>query len=309
MVKAILASATPERDDRLFPGDITQFSDGGGLGVAHGAAGVLYALSRAGAERYEEGERWLLAHTDPVPVGTPLGLYDGLAGVAHVLDLLGHRPRALDLIDLVLREKWHKLSSDLRGGLAGLGLVLGGLARTTGESEFARRAQDVTDILVSRLEEPLPDPPKRRAGLLRGASGPALLFLRLFEHSGDRSWLDLAGQALDRDLAECMVALDGSTQVRDGGYRTLPYVEVGGAGIAMVLNQYARHAPDAESVTRLPDLLRGAAGEFVIHPGLMLGRQGQRHRRVRLGNVKAVGGKHLVAVVRADAGHRRAGSH
>ncbi len=138
MVKAILASATPERDDRLFPGDITQFSDGGGLGLAHGAAGVLYALSQAGAERYEEGERWLLAHTDPVPVGTPLGLYDGLAGVAHVLDLLGHRPRALDLIDLVLREKWHKLSSDLRGGLAGLGLVLDGLARTTGETEFAR---------------------------------------------------------------------------------------------------------------------------------------------------------------------------
>ncbi|MGW2240599.1 class III lanthionine synthetase LanKC, partial [Streptomyces sp. NPDC001759] len=38
MIGAILASATPERDDRLFPGDIAQFSDGGGLGLAHGAA-------------------------------------------------------------------------------------------------------------------------------------------------------------------------------------------------------------------------------------------------------------------------------
>ncbi|WP_030045335.1 class III lanthionine synthetase LanKC, partial [Streptomyces resistomycificus] len=125
MVKALLASATPERDDRLFPGDITQFSDGGGLGLAHGAAGVLYALEAVGAERYDEGERWLLDRTAPPPVGTPLGFYDGLAGVAHVLDRLGHRQRALDLVDGILRERWQNLSSDLHGGLAGLGLVLG----------------------------------------------------------------------------------------------------------------------------------------------------------------------------------------
>lgn len=94
MIKAILASATPERDDRLYPGDVAQFSDGGGLGLAHGAAGVLYALAAVGAERHDEGERWLLDHTAPAPTGTPLGLYDGLAGVAHTLDLLGHRQRA-----------------------------------------------------------------------------------------------------------------------------------------------------------------------------------------------------------------------
>lgn len=65
MVKAILASATPDRDDRLFPGDVAQFSDGGGLGLAHGAAGVLYALDATGADRHEEGERWLLDRTAP----------------------------------------------------------------------------------------------------------------------------------------------------------------------------------------------------------------------------------------------------
>ena len=64
MVRAILASATPEREDRLFPGDVAQFGDGGGLGLAHGAAGVLYALAETGAERYEAGEEWLLSHTD-----------------------------------------------------------------------------------------------------------------------------------------------------------------------------------------------------------------------------------------------------
>ncbi|GAA3309331.1 hypothetical protein GCM10020295_73740 [Streptomyces cinereospinus] len=157
MVKAILASATPDRTDRLFPGDITQFSDGGGLGLAHGAAGVLYALAQTGAERYEEGERWLLARTDPPPLGTPLGLYDGLAGVALALDRLGHRERAVDLIDVVLRERWQKLASDLHGGLAGLGLVLGHLAETTGERRLAERADEAARILVERLAEPVPD--------------------------------------------------------------------------------------------------------------------------------------------------------
>ncbi|MDX2907047.1 lantipeptide synthetase, partial [Streptomyces scabiei] len=170
MVKAILASATPERDDRLFPGDVAQFSDGGGLGLAHGAAGVLYALAEVGAERYEEGERWLLDHTAPVPVGTPLGLYDGLAGVALTLDRLGHRQRALDLTEQILAEKWHRLSSDLRGGLAGLGLVLDELARTTGEQGLRDHAAEAARLLAQRLGEPRPAPPRRRAGLLRGAA-------------------------------------------------------------------------------------------------------------------------------------------
>ncbi len=175
MVKAILASATPDRDDRLFPGDVAQFSDGGGLGLAHGAAGVLYALDATGADRHEEGERWLLDRTAPPPVGTPLGLYDGLAGVAPVLDRLGHRQRALDLIDGILAERWQNLSSTLHGGLAGLGLVLGQLAADTGESELRERAAEAADILVRRLAEPRPASPaagRAAAGCERARAVP-----------------------------------------------------------------------------------------------------------------------------------------
>ncbi|MFC8662752.1 class III lanthionine synthetase LanKC [Streptomyces sp. NPDC057199] len=248
MVKAILASATPERDDRLFPGDIAQFSDGGGLGLAYGAAGVLYALAETGADRYEEGERWLLDHTDPVPTGTPLGLYDGLAGVAYVLDLLGHRQRALDLVDTVLKEKWRKLSSDLKGGLAGLGLVLDRLARTTGEPELDLRAAEVARILRERAAEPRPEPKKRRAGLLRGASGPALFLLRRYESTGDPELLTSAAEALRRDLECCVVQRGGGLEV-DEGRRTLPYLGDGSAGIGLVVDDYLAlaHADGARS--------------------------------------------------------------
>ncbi|MGW2517019.1 class III lanthionine synthetase LanKC [Streptomyces sp. NPDC001617] len=276
MVKAILASATPERDDRLFPGDIAQFSDGGGLGLAHGAAGVLYTLAEAGAERYEEGERWLLAHTDPAPAGTPLGLYDGLAGVAHVLARLGHRRRALDLVEGIVAEKWRHLSSDLDGGLAGLGLVLGELARTTGESELRERAAEVADLLVRRLAEPLPETGvrRRRAGLLRGASGPALFLLRQYERTGDERLLEAAGVALRRDLDSCVVQKSGGGLEVDEGWRTLPYLGDGSAGIGMVLDDYLAHTADAEFEKARAGILTAATSRFYAQPGLFQGRAG-----------------------------------
>ncbi|WP_405593757.1 class III lanthionine synthetase LanKC [Streptomyces sp. NBC_01092] len=275
MVKALLASATPERDDRLFPGDIGQFSDGGGLGLAHGAAGVLYALAASGAERYDEGERWLLDHTDPPPTGTPLGLYDGLAGVTHVLDLLGHRQRALDLIDTILRERWQRLSSDLRGGLAGLGLVLDELAHTTGEPELGARAAEAADILVRRLAEPSPEGHRPRAGLLRGASGPALFLLRRYERTGERRLLDAAGEALRRDLAACVEQKGGSLEV-DEGWRTMPYLGDGSVGVGMVLDDYLTHADDDTGTFERAraGILTAATSRFYAQPGLFQGRAG-----------------------------------
>ncbi|KPI22186.1 serine/threonine protein kinase [Actinobacteria bacterium OK074] len=277
MVKAILASATPERADRLFPGDIAQFSDGGGLGLAHGAAGVLYALAETGADRYEEGERWLLRHTAPAPAGTPLGLYDGLAGVAYVLDRLGHRQRALDLVEGILRERWDRLASDLRGGLAGLGLVLDSLARTTGQPELAERAAEATRLVLDRLAEPRPEGRRERAGLLRGWSGPALFLLRRFETTGDAALLDAAGRALRRDLDNCVVQeLGGGLEV-DEGRRTLPYLGDGSAGVGMVLDDHLALGggdPDGALERARQGIHTAATARFYAQPGLFQGRAG-----------------------------------
>ncbi|MFG2357085.1 class III lanthionine synthetase LanKC [Streptomyces sp. NPDC048521] len=274
MVKAILASATPERDDRLFPGDIAQFSDGGGLGLAHGAAGVLYALQASGAGRYDEGERWLLDHTAPPPPGTPLGLYDGLAGVALVLDRLGHRQRASDLVAGILRENWQSLSSDLHGGLAGLGLVLGRLAATTGDGELRQRAAEAADLLVRRLAEPVPDTPRRRAGLLRGASGPALFLIRWYEETGEDRFLSAAAEALRRDLACCVVQEAGGGLEVDEGRRTLPYLGDGSAGIGLVLDDYLAHAGSRRFEAARAGILTAATSRFYAQPGLFQGRAG-----------------------------------
>ncbi|MEU2793189.1 class III lanthionine synthetase LanKC [Streptomyces sp. NPDC007100] len=268
MVRGILASATPERTDRLFPGDIAQFTDGGGLGVAYGAAGVLYALAETGAGGYGEGEEWLLRQTAPPPPGTPLGFYDGLAGVACVLDRLGHPERAMELMEQILAEKWHRLAPDLHGGLAGIGLALDHLARTRGERALRDRALEVAGHTADRL-----DACGKRAGLLRGASGPALLFLRLYESTGDPSLLDLAAEALRRDLARCVRNKEG-TLVVDEGWRTLPYLGGGSVGIATVLDDYLAHRADEEFQEARAAILPAAKSRFYAQPGLFRGRAG-----------------------------------
>ncbi|UQI43895.1 class III lanthionine synthetase LanKC [Streptomyces sp. HU2014] len=281
MVRAILASATPDRADRLFPGDIAQFGDGGGLGLAHGAAGVLHALAETGADRYERGERWLLDHTDPLPPGTPLGLYDGVAGVACVLDRLGHTRRALDLAATVLAEKWQRLTSDLHSGLAGVGLALDHLARTTGERQLHDQAVEAAQLLADRLAADLASPAagRRRAGLMHGASGPALLFLRLHERTGAPALLELAERALRADLARCVTTPNGTLEV-DEGWRTMPYLGDGSVGVGMVLDDFldraARRgtAADPALAEARTGILRAARSRFYVQPGLLQGRAG-----------------------------------
>ncbi|MFC0040536.1 class III lanthionine synthetase LanKC [Actinomadura rayongensis] len=265
---AIRAAATPGRDDRLVPGDIAQFNPGGGLGLAHGAAGVLYALHATGHDRWDEGERWLLDHSAAPPRGSAAGLYDGLAGVAYVLDLLGHRQAAVDLADLILREQWLDLGPSLHDGLAGIGLVLDHLGATTGDPAFADAALAAAQRVADRLAAPLAD-----AGLMRGASGAALLAVRLHERTGDPALLDLAERALRLDLERC-VTDDGGVLLVKEPHRTMPYVGAGSVGIAMVLDDYLVHRPDPV-LAAARDAAHGAAtSRFYAQPGLLRGRAG-----------------------------------
>lgn len=269
---AILHSATPQRKDRLFPGDIEQFEVGGTC-FGYGAAGVLHALAESGEGRYPEHEDWLVDAVRNDPPKQP-GFFVGAHGIAHVLENFGHHDFATEIVEsyapLVRTTRDHGLSA----GLSGIGLNLLHFANSRGDDSFTAQAEELAERLAQQLADVPPPGDKAKAGLLHGWSGPALFFLRLFEHTAERRWLTLSEQALERDLAETMVALDGSLQVRDGTFRTLPYVGIGGAGIALVLTEFAKVAPERPIAAKLPELLSGCTGEFVIQPAFTLGRAG-----------------------------------
>ncbi|MCF6522296.1 class III lanthionine synthetase LanKC [Streptomyces sp. JJ36] len=271
MARALLASATPDREDRCFPGDIAQFrTPGGGASFGYGTAGVLHALAETDAPDCPEAEEWLLRHAKRPATGTPLGFYDGLAGVAWTLARLGHATEALELAALVTGEQWQELGGELHGGLAGLGLALDSLAETTGEPGLHEVAGDCCRLVADRAEA---GRSTRRAGLLHGRTGEALLFLRRYERTGDTALLDLAATALRADLDRCVRSAGGALQV-DEGWRTLPYLGAGSVGIGMVLDDYLLHRDDDGFRAARREIHRAARSRFYAQPGLFRGTAG-----------------------------------
>lgn len=274
MARAILASRTPERDDRCFPGDIAQFATpAGGQSFGNGAAGVLYALHETGAASCPDALDWLEERSgDPAP-GTPPGFYDGLAGIAWTLARLGRAESATRLALLAARQPLGGLSAGLHSGLAGIGLALADLARTADAADAAvlsRTADHCTDLAVRTLTE---NRPLSGTGLLHGATGIALLLIRRYEVTGDAGLLDLAAVALHRDLARCRPGADGALLVVEGR-RTMPYLGAGSAGIALVVDDYLAHRPDEALDTARHALLRACGSAFYIQPGLFRGTAG-----------------------------------
>ncbi len=68
-------------------------------------------------------------------------------------------------------------------------------------------------------------------GLMRGASGKALLLIRLYERTGNPDYLDAAEGAIAADLARCVYQppLWRAWRSTTTGGRTLPYLGGGAA--------------------------------------------------------------------------------
>jgi tRNA A-37 threonylcarbamoyl transferase component Bud32 len=288
MVRAIRASATPDRADRLFPGDIDQFRvTGGGLGLAHGAAGVLYALSQAAGVRVPEYEEWLAARALQPPQGTRLGLYSGLTGVAYTLARLGKLDAAVAVARRCLDERWHRLGHDLYDGLSGFALAMMSVGDRAGEPELSaagmRAAETVAapyltapslEAQAGAADQGAADGYRGPVGLLRGESGKALLFIRMYERTGDPGYLDAADSAIAADLAQCATDRHGALQVKDNGRRTLPYLGGGSGGIGMVIDQFMAHRGNDAFADAARGIRLAASSGFYVQAGLFNGRAG-----------------------------------
>jgi hypothetical protein len=198
--------------------------------------------------------------------------------VAYALDHLGHTDRALEIVDLCLAERWEETGHDLRDGIAGIGLNLAHLAATTGESTLRDAAGRAAEILAARLAR-LDDTSTvsggthPRAGLMHGWAGPALLFVRLYEATGDAAHLDHAAAALRADLRRCTTHDDGTMHV-DEGWRTMPYLATGSVGIGLVLDRYLAHRHDDDLAAASTAIQGAACSWFYVEPGLFEGRAG-----------------------------------
>ncbi len=277
--RGLREAATPHRTDRLYPGDFAQFAEGG-AGFAHGAAGVLWARHTVLGERDEQGAAWLRAAVDRVPAER-IGFYDGLHGLAYVLRELGEDEAALGALDRAADRLPVRHCPSLYRGLSGVGLNLLHFADVLDDDALRRQALGLADRVTERLTAARREPVERKrrrgsthaGGLMYGWSGPALFLLRAHQATGDPSLLDEALRAVHRDLDRCAPGPQDTLHV-DEGFRLLPYLDNGSAGIALVAAQLLRHRDDARLREALPGLLRACSSDFTIESGLWGGRAG-----------------------------------
>ena len=282
LAELILESATPERADRLFPGDPRQFQSGG-IDLTHGAAGVLWALAECGYAVPDQHVEWLekavaQAH-DPQP-----GLWTGLHGTALAFHRLGHDDQARTVLAearerALLQDERGQTTAGYADGLAGIGLTQLHLGRAWQDGSLIEQARTTGERLALALDPALcarpdltPPAPVGRGGLFNGPAGMAVCFVALYELSGEERWLDLASMALAREATQAKVTDAGLFYRREG--RISPYLETGSAGIGYAVRALARHRP-TDALARDAALIdQATAPPFVVLPGLLDGRAG-----------------------------------
>ncbi|MER7500323.1 class III lanthionine synthetase LanKC [Nonomuraea pusilla] len=273
IVAGINASATPDRKDRLFPGDPQQFATGG-FTVANGAAGVLWALRQAGADVPSAYVDWLVEAArravDPRP-----GLLNGLHGVAATLESLGRRDDALDLLDRARKLHDGLDVPGVHGGLAGVGLNLLHFSGLTGNEDLRTEALDLGERLAAELGDggSAMFPAEGRVGLQHGLTGVAAYFLALHRDTGDERHLDLARLALQREIARGQVLPDGGFCLLESN-RYLAYLGGGSGGLALVLSQYLGLRDEPGFADVVEGVRRACRAVFTRHPALLMGRAG-----------------------------------
>lgn len=280
VVRFIESSPDFSRRDRSYPGDIRQFSENG-FGLGHGAAGVLHALTVSGFTPNPLALRWM---EDAVAdyQGMNIGLYDGAAGVAWLWRQMGRPEAAGKITDKLLDVEFDRLTSNLYGGLAGIGLFLLSERTHHDRPEQVDAALEAIFEILDRRVSNLPDPASQgpqpsvatgRGGLFWGQSGVSLFASRLHRLTSDARHLRLARSALDYDLAHCVEVGDGSIQMNEG-WRVLPYLASGSIGCGLALVEFLDTGGPSEYLRSLASIERVTMTEFVIEPSVNNGRSG-----------------------------------
>ncbi|WP_328913232.1 MULTISPECIES: class III lanthionine synthetase LanKC [unclassified Streptomyces] len=255
---------SPEREDRLFPGDIRQFLEpSGGLGLAYGAAGMLWALHSSGGTVDPDDLGWLRERVHAA-ADLPPGFWSGLAGIAYATEQID--PDLSDhCVRLALSRAADTQDLSLGSGLSGLGAYLlheGGQLEAVDElaARVAKAAEEGGD-------HPVP-------GLVAGAAGLASFAVRAGRALDNPEYEELATRLLDLEVGRFGFA-PGGVPVRGALPAFGAGIANGALGLAFALYDHERLTGSGRFTAALDRIVRIARQTTAIHNGLLSGRAGQ----------------------------------
>jgi hypothetical protein len=280
-VRHMLAVASYDRSDRLFPSDPKIFVTNP-LSVAYGACGTAWAIRNITGALPEPVGDWLLKQKIDQS-SYPPGLYFGMAGIAWVFRALGFAARAEEIMRLSWDHPVLGESPDMFYGLAGWGTAQLKFFLETGNEEYLRQARRAGELLAANAKEESGGvcwPAASGAitpGFAHGASGISMFLLDLYRLTQEEKYLDLGRKALDFDLAAAISNPEGALtwQVRRApGAPGVPYLRYGSAGVGLALVKYFRALEDPRYQQALEQLLPDVTRKYGIYPGRFVGLAG-----------------------------------
>ncbi len=242
-----------------------------------GLAGVIWARARIGRPVEPHVVDRLATVTEVLSGDGPVGLHQGLAGMAlalHEQDRYepGRADRAAAVLAICLDRVEESRRRDLAHGRAGVLLAALEVAADIGDAGLLRRVVRAYRRFAAEEPPPAVDKP----GVLFGESGIAVLDLMLAHHTGDEQALEAGLARIRRDAAQCEPAADGTCLVTDvEGNRMLPYLEWGSAGVLAAANLAALFS-DAEllDATSTAGILHACSSRMYVYDGFHHGRAG-----------------------------------
>lgn len=277
----ILAVATYDRKDRLFPADGAIFKTNP-LSIAHGACGVAYAINKMEKKVPEEVADWILARNKHRTLYPP-GLYVGLAGIAWAMLELGLYEESRAVLASTYEHPLLYDSFDVYYGIAGWGMANLRFFIEFQDETYLQKAKDAGNYLLENLTEDArgcywSSDDRIPLGYAHGASGVSLFLLYLYLASGEERFLDVGMKALDFDLSNATPYREGAglawKRFADQGNIVYPYWVFGAAGVGTVVLRYYRLLGGEKYKDALENIYIETNKKYTVFPALFKGLAG-----------------------------------
>lgn len=247
------------------------------LNLERGLAGVISAL---GAEdpHAEADVGHLARQTLLLPLQRP-GYLSGGLGISALLASRGLHDEAWEIYSREIANHVAPANISIRSGHAGRLVGYTQLFSHLQDPRLADSVESEISFLARLVEDPPPTliSPGRLAsipmGLMDGWSGVSWALSHAAKALNDENLFELAREAFQLDFPNLRKAPDGSLQ-SDDGFRMLPYVADGSAGMGMALSQIPRKFRRIGDTDVLEDIAVACRSRAAISSGLWHGRIG-----------------------------------